>query len=123
MEVQGKENSSVVKVSERTKPTFVTVGNKQIISTGRWNNELMADHVSEHGRGKWLRIGELARVARGSNTIANKRYVRSRLSRLFLELLNRGELLVVEYNGDHYGASAVKIADVASKQDRVNVNE
>lgn len=121
MTLSSKESTSIVKATERAKPTLVTVGDKQIISSGRWNDELMADYVLDHGREKWIKIGELAKVACGSNTIPNKKRARRRLSSLFRALLDRGMLLSVEYNGDYNSATAVKIADINSEQDRQNV--
>jgi hypothetical protein len=121
MDLFGKESTSVATVTERAKPALITIGDKQMISTGRWNDGLMADYVSENGLVKWIQIGELAKVACGSNTIPNKKRVRARLSGLFMELRNRGMFLAVEYNGEHNSATAVKIADIASEQDRQNV--
>ena len=120
MDMIGKENTSVTNIAGRTKPTLVTIGNKQVISNGRWNDILMADYVSEHGQDKWIQIGKLAGVL-GANTIPNKKRVRKGLSRLFMELRNRGLFLVVEYNGDYNSANAVKVADISSEQDRQNV--
>lgn len=115
------ELSKVPEKSGRAKPTLVTVGDKQIIANGRWNNDVMADHVIAHGQKKWLSIGELAKVGCGGNTIPNKRRVRARLSSLFTTLLDRGLFLAIEYNGQHYGATAVKLADVALTADYESV--
>lgn len=108
-------------VTPRSKPELITVGKRKIISTGRWNNEVMADYVLEYGVERWLKIGELASVGCASNTIASKMRVRSRLSSLFKELRARGTFLAIEYNDDHSAASAVKIADLRSETDRQNV--
>lgn len=121
VDMSSKGSTSVVKMTERAKPTLVTVGDKQIISNGRWNDDLMADYVLGYGREKWIKIGDLAKVACGSNTIPNKKRVRRRLSSLFRAMLDRGVLLSVEYNGDYNSATAVKVADINSEQDRQNV--
>jgi len=111
----GKDNA-VGKKSARSKPSLVKVGKKHIISNGRWNDDLMADYVSENGRDKYIEIGKLAGVL-GANTIPNKKRVRNRLSRLFLTFLKRGQMLAVEYNGKHNAATAVKVADIKSEAD------
>jgi hypothetical protein len=122
MEVSCKENTSIAKVIERAKPTFVTIGNKQIISSGRWNNELMADYVFVHGREKWLGVGDLARTAYGQNTPRSKERVRRCLPQLFKALMaTRTELLVVEYGPPHNRARAVKLFDRQSEVDRQNL--
>src|SRR5262249_44282189 len=105
----GKEDNSVARVIERTKPTLVTIGNRQIISTGRWNNDCVAQHVLAHGRAKWVTVGDLARLAYGQNTPRSKERVRKCLNRLFRHFLSLGELLVVEYAPPRNRASAVKV--------------
>ncbi len=64
MDMLSKEVSPVAKAAGRTKPTLMIVGDKQMISTGRWNDQLMADYVSEQSRADrkdpWIKIGELA---------------------------------------------------------------
>jgi hypothetical protein len=120
METLSKDNSSVT--SERTKPTLVDIGGRKVISTGRWNDQLMAEYVLVHSRDKWLKIGELARVSCGSNTIPNKKRVRKHLSSLFLFLMDRELFLAVDY-GDNGAANAVKIADLQSQDERDCVNE
>lgn len=105
----------------RSKPSLVTIGKRTIISTGRWNNEVMADYVIKEGGTRWIKIGELAGVGCASNTIATKKRVRNKLSSLFKELRARGIFLAIEYDGDNSAASAVKIADLSSDKDRQNV--
>ena len=107
-------------VSVRAKPTLITIGARTFISTGRWNNDLMADYMIAEGD-KWLKVGELARVGCAANTIATKRRVRQRLSSLFKVMRERGFFLAVEYNDENGAASAVKIADLSSAEDRRKV--
>jgi len=113
----GKDNTPVI---GRPKPTLIMIGDQEVISTGRWNNELVADHIFSHAHDVWMPIGKLARVC-GGNNIATKRKVRSRLAQIGAVFQARGEFLCVEYHGDHGAASAVKVADLTSEADRDNV--
>jgi hypothetical protein len=81
------ENGKVA--AKRAKPTLVTVGNRQVISTGRWNDEVMGDFVIDHGQHRWLQIGELARIAYGA--------CRQRCN--FLRELPGGPAVVLPING------------------------
>lgn len=109
----------VSRVTERAKPELVTIGNRQVISSGRWNNNLMADYVMLHGGAKWLSVGELGKVAWGQNTPTTKVRTRKCLSKLFTYLLvSHGRLLVIEYGGPNNCATAVKMYDPQSEQDR-----
>jgi len=105
----------------RIKPALVPIGNRWVISTGRWNDSLMADYLLDHCNGEWTKVGHLASVGCGANTIPNKRRARSRLSPLFMELRSRGHFLAIRYDGDNGSASEVKIADLVSEEDRQNV--
>jgi hypothetical protein len=98
---------------ERAKPELVQVGNRYIISSGRWNDERIIEYVMTHGQDKWIPIGDLARVAWGQNIPTNRRRVRAYLGRLWkLLMLKEGRLLSVEYAvGNHHPAQAVKIYD------------
>ncbi len=103
----------------RTAPTLVSVGNKQVSSSGRWNDALMAQYVMEHGRKKWLDIRELARVAYLSASPANQTRVRQCLHKLFTHLMKQhAEILAVEYNGKNRSASAVKLYDGKTEAER-----
>jgi hypothetical protein len=56
-----------------SKPTLVTIGNRQVTSSGRWNNACMAQYLMlEENRLRWVGIGELAKTAWGQNTISTK---------------------------------------------------
>ena len=122
-DVSGKGSTSVRKYTERAKPAVITVGGQSVLVGGRWNDRAMADYVLENGVNEWLTIGHLAKVGCGSNTIATKKRVRSRLSPLFMELRSRGHFLAIEYDGGHGAAMSVKIADLTSEQDRQNVSD
>ena len=119
METVG-EAKPVIRLTERAKPSLVTIGNHQIISSGCWNDGLLADYLMLHGTIKWVPIGELAKVAWNQNNIANKQRARRYISRLWNYLLvHRGQLLAVEYaaTGRHQ-AQAVKIYNPKSPEDR-----
>jgi len=120
-DIGGEGQATGRKLVARTKPTLVTIAGRVVISTGRWNDQLMADYVMEEGRNRWIKIGELARTGCSSNTIATKKRVRGYLSRLFMVLRSRGEFLAVNYHDDNKAASEVKIADLTSDEDKKNV--
>ena len=110
----GKEITSVQ--PERTKPALIEANGKMLMPGGRWNHQAMATFII--GRGNWIKIGELAKIGCGSNTIPNKKRVRARLSALFFTFLQRGEFLAIEYAGDYNAATAVKVADLTVQHDR-----
>lgn len=120
MEVSSKgEGKSVVPTTERAKPILVTVGNRQIISSGRWNDKVMADYVLTNGRSKWVSVGALAKVAYGHQDMTTKRKVRRYLHSLFLLLVvERDEFLVIEYEPKRGRAMAVKLFEQGSEMDR-----
>jgi hypothetical protein len=102
----------------RPKPELITVGNRQMVSTGRWNDDVMAQYVIINGR-KWLEIGELARVSYGQNTPTSKARVRKCLPKLWDHLLiNMGKLMVTEYGPPRNRALRVKMYDHTSELDR-----
>lgn len=107
--------------AERAKPVVVNIGKREVISSGYWNDELVADYVMINGVNSWLTIGDLAKFAWTSNTLANKARARKYLGRLWALLLMRGQLLVVEY-GERGRAQAVKIYDPESEQDQQALN-
>ena len=123
MEVSRKdEGNSVAVVTERAKPTLVMIGDRQVISSGLWNDSLMADYVLANGRLKWIPVGELAKVAYGQNIRNSKKRVRRRLSTLLNELLLRGEFLVIEYGPPHNHACTVKLFHEGSDVERQAVH-
>jgi len=118
MDINFKEQTASDKRRERVKPTLITIGKKQVTSSGRWNNPVMGDYVRVHAKHKWLGIGELARTAYHQNTKRSRKAVCGCLHRLFAFLLvEYGELLAVEYDGPNKSASSVKIFDSSSPPD------
>ncbi len=81
----------------------------------------MADHMIARGQDRWWTVGALAKIAYGGNTIGNKKLVRARLPGLFNELLERGMLLVREFDGSR--VSAVKIFDHSSEHERQSMSQ
>jgi hypothetical protein len=103
----------------RKPPMLIEVGDRQVISSGRWNDQVMADYALLHCRDEWGDIGELARLVFRNNSEARRKYVRHRLSKLFNYLFdNHGQMLVVEYNGPNHSASAIKIYDGKTEAER-----
>jgi hypothetical protein len=122
-ELIGKDNA-IAKVAERAKPTLVMVGNRMVVSTGRWNNPCLADYVRAHGRDKWIPIGDIARTAFSQNTPRSKERARRCLNRLFRYFLETEELLVVDYGGPRHRAIAVKLfSRDASEAERQSMAE
>lgn len=105
-------------VAGRTKPSLVTVGKTTVLAGGRWNNDVMTDYIVENGVDDWLTVGHLAKVGCGANTIPNKKRVRARLSQMFIRFCERGLFLAIEYGGSHNSATAVKVADLESGDER-----
>jgi hypothetical protein len=96
-------------LSKRTKPTFITVGKRKMISTGRFNAGLVADYIFVEGLTRWVPIGEVARVTYGSQTINTKSMIRHRLPKVNHEMVNRGKLLVYQRPKPSGRTIAVKI--------------
>jgi hypothetical protein len=101
----------------RSKPTFVMIGDREIISNGRWNNDLMADYVMRHDA-CWITVGALSRTAYGNGSPRMKKRVRQCLPKLFSKLLSLGRLLVIEYGPPHNRAQAIKLYDPADQLDQ-----
>jgi hypothetical protein len=117
-----KQGEQATQVAKRAKPELVTIGDRQVISNGRWNDDLMVSYVLANGRDKWLSIGDLAKVAYCANTVHTKKNARVRVRSLFLNLMLRhGEILLVDYEPPHGRAQAVKIFNKDSELDRKSV--
>ena len=113
-------------VARRTysKPTLVTIGNRQVTSSGRWNNACMAQYLMlEENRLRWVGIGELAKTAWGQNTLSTKDKARRYVFRLFNYLLvEEGRLLVVKFAEEgHHRIKEVKLYDPGSQDDRLKM--
>jgi hypothetical protein len=119
MDVKG----SGTDVVERSKPTLIMLGKRKVISTGRWNDSVMADYVTEEGEHRWIKIGELAAVGCSRNTIDTKKLVRGRLSALFRELRDRNLFLAIRYDDEYHAASEVKIANLRDVDELQNVKD
>jgi len=120
LEQTGKElvptsDGSVTKAP--SKPSLVLVGSRYISSDGRWHSDLLANYVSDHGRHKWLPVGELSRVVTGGNTITGKKRVRKNTAALFNEHLKRGDFLLY-HSGPNGRTDAVKLLDITSEAER-----
>jgi hypothetical protein len=103
----------------KAKPELITIGNRQVSSTGMWNDNLMMDYIETNGKDRWISIGELAKVAWGQNTITTKARARSYLTRIWKAfLIERGLLVVIEYEGPHHRANNVKVFNKDSTEDR-----
>jgi hypothetical protein len=92
--------------TKRAKPEFVKIGNREIISSCRWNDDLMADYVLRKER--WIKMGELAAVAYGSQSIKTKTQARKRHASLARKMLERGFLLL-KRPGPHGRIGEVKV--------------
>jgi hypothetical protein len=102
-------------LKKRPQPTLISVGNKQVTSHGRWNDDLITSFVLTHGYSRWIEIKELARVAYHGGQPSNQDRVRGKMHRLFKTALSRNVMLVIEYDGPHNSATAVKVLDKDSE--------
>lgn len=121
MEDETSKAQEVAPTTTRAKPELVTIGTRQIISSGRWNDELIADYVMLNGKDRWITIGELAKVAWGQNTLSTKARARTYLSRLFKHILLRHGMLIVVESAEpkhHFRAQAIKVYNPESEQER-----
>lgn len=91
----------------RAQPILQTVGKRQVISTGRWNDLVIADYIMQHGGSRRIEISELAKIAYGHNNKDTKTKVRRYLHKIRAMLIDRGALLVVNYEPPYNRAVAV----------------
>src|SRR5262245_49220329 len=106
----------------RALPTFERVGNRQVLSSGRWNDIKMADYIMEHGQLRWIEISELAKTAYGHNNKDTKTKARRYLHKIFTLLIDRGVFMVTEYEPQRGRAAlAVKLHDRSSDADRQHI--
>jgi hypothetical protein len=108
----------MTKLRKVNKPTLLTVGEKQFISNGRWNDDLMVNYVLERGQKKWLPIQKIAAIAYCSGSLANQNKARKNLHKLIAAALMHEILIVIAYSGPHGSATGVKVLDPASEADR-----
>jgi hypothetical protein len=99
---------------QRARPELITIGNRQMSSSGRWNDSLQADYLMLNGSNKWVGIGELAKLAWHQNTKTTKEKARRYLWRLSTYLLiQKGQLISYEYSGRHVEHVNAHVADDA----------
>ena len=105
------------------KPELVEIGKRFISSHGRWNDELIYQYLGTYGKGRWVKIGELASVAWGQNNIANKRRARRHLTDLWKYMLTQKQMLLsVNYAAEWpHSAVEVKIYDPNNEQERATL--
>jgi len=114
-------NPTTAVTKERAKPELVTVGKGTVITNGRWNDQVMADYILEHGQDDWVPIAKLAKVL-GALTQSNKKRVSKHATSLFKTFRERGLWLAVEYAGKHGSTTAFKVADIKLAEDRQAVD-
>lgn len=110
---------------QEAKPELITIGKKQIIATGRWNDYRVMEHIIANARKEWMPVGELARFAWGQNNIANKRRARAYLGRLWrLMMVEKQLLLSIHYDPlSHSQATMVKVYDPENESERAALNK
>jgi hypothetical protein len=102
---------------EHAKPTVIEIGDRKQISSGRWNDSLVADYVIEKGQHRWIKIGELSRFAYGNGSIRMKHRARQCLAKLFrFLLLERGTIMISDVEDRRI--VAVKIYNGTQEEDR-----
>src|SRR5262245_54090643 len=91
------------------KPTLVTIGDRQAMSHGMWNHDVIAKHLIENAE-SWHPVGELARIVWQRSSETTRREVCRRLAALKRVMLdNHKQLIVVHYNGPRNSANEVKL--------------
>lgn len=80
----------------RLAPEVITIGKRQVISSGQFNVPLVATKLIEDGVNDWVSVSEIAKYAYGKSFLANNRRVRGKLSVLRRYLIPRGFLLITE---------------------------
>jgi hypothetical protein len=106
----------------RKPPTLTTLGKRQVISSGRWNDIVIADYIIANGT-RSIEISELAKIAYGHNTNDTKTKVRHYLHKIKTLLIDRGHILVVDYEVRRgRRALAVKLFDGQTEGERQRVN-
>lgn len=119
------ENTDKALVQQDAKPELVTIGKKQVIASGHWNDRLVLNHILANARKDWMPVGELARFAWGQNNIANKRRARAYLGRLWRMMMVEEQLLLSVYydrlcNGQ---ATMVKVYDPTNEAEKAALNK
>jgi len=98
----------------RKQPTVVELDGREVISTNRWNEPLVADKMMREAINKWITLNEIVKFAYGQINKANKKRARGYLWSLRRGLLGRGHLLIT----DGRPTEALKIFDPAVEHER-----
>jgi len=106
---------------QRQQPILTTIGKKQIISSGRWNDIVIADYILANGK-RTIEVSELAKIAYGHNSNDTKEKVRRYLHKIFTMLVDRGAFMVREHEPPHGRVIAVRL-DTGSAADRQHIQE
>jgi hypothetical protein len=107
-------------IRPRKKATLVDVAGQLKSSDGRWHPDLAVEYMLLHAEGRTVEVAELARIFCGSNNKTNRARVRRNMARLFRDLWETyNELLVYEMDGPRIGS--VKIFDPQSPADWQNL--
>ena len=124
-EMVGKELVLVapqeVATVRKSKPTLIQVGKGSICSTGKFHPALAVAYIKDKPRTKWIKVGELARVFTGANTIPGKRRVRKGLPAVFKQFLDRDDFLLQHRDWREKGhgrIEEIKLIDPTSEVDR-----
>lgn len=106
-------------VTKKSKPTLMQVGQGWICSTGRFHPALAVKYIQTKPRTKWIKVGELARVFTGANTIPGKKRVRKQLPSVFRRFLDLDDFLLQHTDRLKWGRiEEVKLIDPTSEVDR-----
>jgi hypothetical protein len=120
-EMVGKELVLVAPeaVTKKSKPTLIQVGKGSICSTGKFHPALAVSYIQDKPRSKWIKVGELARVFTGANTIPGKKRVRKGLPAVFKQFLDRNDFLLQHRDRMKNGRTEeVKLIEASSSLDR-----
>lgn len=83
-------------VKQRPLPTIISIGNREVISTGQFVPDLVAEKIIRDGINEWVSISDLAKFAYGKSFLANNQRVRGYIWKMRRDLLVRGFLLIAE---------------------------
>lgn len=100
---------------EKTKPSLVVVNKQTYISTRRWSDHALLEFFKKTP-GKWHSLGEIAKIAYGTNCAATRDRVRLNMPKLWrYALFQHGLFLVTETAPPHGRVTAVKVLDRSSE--------
>ena len=103
---------------KRQTPVLVKDGHKTFISTHRWSDHAVLNFIREDSSGKWIDLGEIAKVAYGHNTASGRDRVRRNLPKLFrFALFGHQTFLITQTEGPHDKAISIKHLNPASEDE------